>query len=146
MVACGSEHLDVKIRWFDTQQTIDGFGASSAFFGETITNDVADQLFDAKKGIGLSLLRTIIGLPDDILQDGSEPADGTANPIASAPGVVTALQATLREPRSGRRPGRRRPSGRRPTTRTAPARATPRTSSTPRTIRTTRTTWRTSST
>ena len=96
MVACGSDHLDVKIRWSDTQQTIDGFGASSAFFGETITNDVADQLFDAKKGIGLSLLRTIIGLPDDILQDGSEPADGTANPIASAPGVVTALQATLR--------------------------------------------------
>ena len=96
LVACGSsEHLDVTIRWSDTKQTIDGFGASSAFFGETITNDVADQLFDAKKGIGLSLLRTIIGLPDDIQEDGSEPVDG-AMPIATAPGVITALQATLR--------------------------------------------------
>ena len=77
LVACGSpEHLDVSIRWSDTKQTIDGFGASSAFFGETITNDVADQLFDAKKGIGLSLLRTIIGLPDDVQEDGSEPVDG----------------------------------------------------------------------
>jgi len=96
LVACGSDHRDVWIRWSDTQQTIDGFGASSAFFGETITNDVADQLFDAKKGIGLSLLRTMIGLPDDVQGDGSEPADGTAKPIASAPGVVTALQAHLR--------------------------------------------------
>ena len=97
LVACGSsEHLDVTIRWSDTKQTIDGFGASSAFFGETITNDVADQLFDAKKGIGLSLLRTIIGLPDDVQEDGSEPADGSAMPIASAPGLITALQATLR--------------------------------------------------
>jgi glucuronoarabinoxylan endo-1,4-beta-xylanase len=98
LAACGAtdRHIDVTIRWSETKQTIDGFGASSAFFGETITNDVADQLFDAKKGIGLSLLRTQIGLPDDVQDDGSEPADGTAMPVASAPGLVTALQATLR--------------------------------------------------
>ena len=65
----------MTIRWSDTKQTIDGFGASSAFFGETITNEVADQLFDAKKGIGLSLLRTMIGLPDDVL-DGQLGAHG----------------------------------------------------------------------
>ena len=96
--ACGSSehHLDVTIHWSDTKQTIDGFGASSAFFGESISNDVADQLFDAKKGIGLSLLRTIIGLPDDVQDDGSEPADGTAMPVATSPGLVTALQAMLR--------------------------------------------------
>ena len=94
--ACGSsKHLDVTIGWSDTKQTIDGFGASSAFFGETITDAVADQLFDAKKGIGLSLLRTMIGLPDDTQDDGSEPVDG-AMPIATAPGLITALQATLR--------------------------------------------------
>src|SRR6187551_582582 len=97
LIACGSsKHLDVTVRWSDTRQTIDGFGASSAFFGETITDDVADQLFDAKKGIGLSLLRTMIGLPDDVQADGSEPADGSAMPIASAPGLIMALQATLR--------------------------------------------------
>src|SRR6185295_10191090 len=89
--ACGSsKHLDVTIRWSETKQTIDGFGASSAFFGETITDAVADQLFDAKKGIGLTLLRTMIGLPDDTQSDGSEPVDG-AMPIATAPGLVTAL-------------------------------------------------------
>src|ERR1041384_1132025 len=82
LAACSSsKHLDVTIRWSDTKQTIDGFGASSAFFGETITDDVADQLFDAKKGIGLTLLRTQIGLPNDTQSDGSEPADGSAMPI-----------------------------------------------------------------
>src|SRR6185369_2888597 len=43
----------------------------------------------------LSLLRTMIGLPDDTQGDGSEPVDG-AMPIATAPGLITALQATLR--------------------------------------------------
>jgi O-glycosyl hydrolase len=54
--ACKSEpqHLDVSVTWSDLRQNIDGFGASSAFFGGTITDDQADQLFDAKKGIGLS--------------------------------------------------------------------------------------------
>src|SRR3954462_2886065 len=84
VVACGSseQHRDVTISWSDTKQTIDGFGASSAFFGETITDAVADQLFDAKKGIGLRVLRTVIGLPDHIQDDGSEPVDG-AMPIAT---------------------------------------------------------------
>jgi glucuronoarabinoxylan endo-1,4-beta-xylanase len=68
LVACKSDseqHLDVTVNWDNTQQTIEGFGASSAFFGNIITDDVADQLFDAKKGIGLSLLRIMIGKPDD---------------------------------------------------------------------------------
>ena len=31
LVACkSSQHVDVTIRWSDTKQTIDGFGASSA--------------------------------------------------------------------------------------------------------------------
>src|SRR4051794_35472721 len=84
--AChNSEHLDVKVSLLDTKQGIDGFGASSAFFGGNITNDQADQLFDAKKGIGLSLLRTMIGVPEDTLSDGSEPADSTAPIAATAP-------------------------------------------------------------
>ena len=98
LVACKSadseQHLDVTVNWDDTQQTIDGFGASSAFFANTISDDVADQLFDAKKGIGHSLLRTMIGLPDDTKSDGTEP--DPANPIATAPELQTAQQAIVR--------------------------------------------------
>ncbi|HEY4184833.1 MAG TPA: hypothetical protein VGP07_07165 [Polyangia bacterium] len=86
---------DVTVTWSDTKQSIDGFGASSAFFGGTITNDQADQLFDAKKGIGLSLLRTMIGVPDDTMDDGSEPTDNT-KPVATAPELATAQQAASR--------------------------------------------------
>jgi glucuronoarabinoxylan endo-1,4-beta-xylanase len=93
LVACKSEqHLDVTVNWDDTKQTIDGFGASSAFFGDIITDDVAVQLFDAKKGIGLSLLRTMIGVPDDTQSDGSEPTTD-AKPVATAPELLTAQQA-----------------------------------------------------
>jgi len=97
LVACKSDpqHLDVTVSWSDVKQTIDGFGASSAFFGDNITDDVADQLFDAKKGIGLSLLRTMIGVPDDTQSDGSEPTEGT-KPIATAPELLTAQQAVVR--------------------------------------------------
>jgi len=96
-VACKSDsqqHVDVTVNWSAAEQTIDGFGASSAFFGGDISDDVADKLFDAKKGIGLSLLRTMIGLPDDTQSDGSEPAG--ANPVATAPELKTAQQAIAR--------------------------------------------------
>jgi glucuronoarabinoxylan endo-1,4-beta-xylanase len=97
LVACKSDeqHLDVTVNWSDTKQTIDGFGASSAFFGANVTEDVADQLFDAKKGIGLTLLRTQIGHPADTQPDGSEPVDG-AVPVATAPELATAQQAIAR--------------------------------------------------
>jgi glucuronoarabinoxylan endo-1,4-beta-xylanase len=97
LVACKSEeqkHLDVTVSWDDAKQTIDGFGASSAFFGNDISDDVADQLFDAKKGIGLSLLRMMIGLPGDVRSDGSEPED--AKPVATLPELATAQQAYVR--------------------------------------------------
>ena len=99
LVACKSapaQHLDVTVNWSDTdEQIIEGFGASSAFFGGNITDAVADHLFDAKKGIGLSLLRTMIGVPDDTRSDGSEPPDN-ANPVATAPELATAQQAIMR--------------------------------------------------
>jgi len=97
LVACKSDpqHLDVTVDWSDTKQTMDGFGASSAFFGDKISDDMADQLFDAKKGIGLSLLRVMIGVPDDTQSDGSEPTDNT-KPIATAPELYTAQQAITR--------------------------------------------------
>jgi glucuronoarabinoxylan endo-1,4-beta-xylanase len=98
LVACKAEpeqHLDVTVAWSEVKQTMDGFGASSAFFGGNITDELADQLFDAKKGIGLSLLRIMIGLPGDIQNDGSEPTDGP-KPVATAPELTTAQQALTR--------------------------------------------------
>ncbi|HEY5958855.1 MAG TPA: hypothetical protein VIV60_19975, partial [Polyangiaceae bacterium] len=74
---------DVVVTWSDVKQIMDGFGASSAFFGNTISDETADLLFDAKKGIGLSLLRTMIGTPDDTKSDGSEPTENP-KPIATA--------------------------------------------------------------
>jgi glucuronoarabinoxylan endo-1,4-beta-xylanase len=45
-------------------QTIDGFGASSAFFSESITPAQAEFLFSKDSGIGLSLLRVRINHQD----------------------------------------------------------------------------------
>ena len=95
VAACSSKSHDVTVSWSDVRQTIDGFGASSAFFGQNLTDDQADQLFDPKKGIGLSLLRTMIGIPADTQSDGSEPATGAA-PLPTAPEITTAQQAMVR--------------------------------------------------
>ena len=95
LAACGSKSHDVTVNWSDTRQTIDGFGASSAFFGQNLTTDQADQLFDPKKGIGISLLRTMIGVPADTMSDGTEPTTG-ANPVPTAPELTTAQQAAVR--------------------------------------------------
>ncbi len=85
----------VVVTLSDTKQPVDGFGASSAFFGGNISNTQADLLFDPKRGIGLSLLRIMIGLPNDTQSDGSEPTTG-ANPVATAPELGTAQQAIAR--------------------------------------------------
>ena len=94
VAACSSKSHDVTVSWSDVRQTIDGFGASSAFFGQNLTDDQADQLFDPKKGIGLSLLRTMIGIPADTQSDGSEPATGAA-PLPTAPEITTAVLEAL---------------------------------------------------
>ena len=96
VVGCGSKSHDMSVNWSDTRQTIDGFGASSAFFGQALTNDQADQLFDPKKGIGLSLLRTMINVPADTASDGTQPTDGTASTPPTAPEITTAQQAAVR--------------------------------------------------
>ncbi len=83
---------DVIIDWSDTKQTVSGFGASSAWFGVNLSDDVTRSLFDPKTGIGLSLLRIQIGLPADIQSDGTEPTDAGA-PVATTPELTTAQQA-----------------------------------------------------
>ncbi len=120
LVACSSSKShDVTVNWSDTKQTMDGFGASSAFFGQSLTNDQADQLFDPKKGIGLTLLRTMIGVPADTTSDGTEPITG-AVPTPTAPELTTAQQAAVRGCQVWAAAWTPPPSGRRPTARTAP--------------------------
>src|SRR6516165_5344554 len=51
------------IDWNQTNQTIDGFGASSAWVVPSLTAARADLLFSPTQGIGLSLLRSRI-VPD----------------------------------------------------------------------------------
>src|SRR6185295_17377223 len=98
LAACGSkksEPQDVTVTWSDLKQPIQGFGASAAFFGGNISEAQADQLFDAKKGIGLTMLRIMIGPPADVQSDGSEPTTG-AKPVPTAPELATAQQAIAR--------------------------------------------------
>src|SRR5580658_7081580 len=103
LVACSSSSSQtgssqpsgVVVTLSDAKQPIDGFGASSAFFGGNISEAQADLLFDAKKGIGLSLLRIMVGVPNDTQSDGSEPTTG-ADPVATVPEIGTAQQAIAR--------------------------------------------------
>src|SRR5690348_9714135 len=48
------------IDWNQTYQTIDGFGASSAWIVQSLTPARANLLFSPTEGIGLSLLRSRI--------------------------------------------------------------------------------------
>lgn len=53
----------VTVNYTNTQQRIDGFGASSAWMSGTLATSLADLLFSTNTGAGLSLLRTRIA-PD----------------------------------------------------------------------------------
>ena len=60
----------VTINYTNTQQRIDGFGASSAWMSGTLATSLADLLFSTNTGAGLSLLRTRIA-PDGISWENS---------------------------------------------------------------------------
>jgi len=51
---------DVTVTLGSFQQTMDGFGVSNAYQGTAISDATADQIFDATKGIGLSIFRLAI--------------------------------------------------------------------------------------
>lgn len=62
VVACGGEAGSeagdpVRVDVQKLRQVITGFGASSAWTAPSMSDDLADQLFSAENGIGLSLLR-----------------------------------------------------------------------------------------
>jgi glucuronoarabinoxylan endo-1,4-beta-xylanase len=53
----------VGINWSNVDQSIDGFGGSTAFESQPLTTSQADLFFSTSTGVGLSLLRTMV--PDD---------------------------------------------------------------------------------
>jgi O-glycosyl hydrolase len=54
---------DATINWSDVHQQIDGFGASSAWVENAMSDAEADLFFSTTKGVGLSLLRVHVN-PD----------------------------------------------------------------------------------
>ena len=72
----------VTINYTNTQQRIDGFGASSAWMGSALSSADADLLFSTNTGAGLSLLRTRIA-PGGVIDD----AEGTIAQEAQARGA-----------------------------------------------------------
>ena len=72
----------VTINYTNTQQRIDGFGASSAWMGSALSSSDADLLFSTNTGAGLSFLRTRIA-PGGVIDD----AEGTIAQEASARGA-----------------------------------------------------------
>jgi len=70
------------INYTNTQQRIDGFGASSAWMFSALSTADADLLFSTNTGAGLSLLRTRIA-PGGVIDD----AEGTIAQEASARGA-----------------------------------------------------------
>ncbi len=60
----------ITIDYTNTQQRIDGFGASSAWMSGTLATADADLLFNTNTGVGLSLLRTHI-YPDGSTTEGN---------------------------------------------------------------------------
>ncbi len=69
------------LNYTNTQQRIDGFGASCAWYNGMTTAD-ADLLFSTNKGVGLSFLRTRIA-PGGVIDDG----EGTIAQLAQARGA-----------------------------------------------------------
>ena len=70
------------INYTNTQQRIDGFGASSAWMGTALSSSDADLLFSTNTGVGLSFLRTRIA-PGGVIDD----AEGTIAQEATARGA-----------------------------------------------------------
>ena len=72
----------VTVNYANTQQRIDGFGASSAWMFSALSTADADLLFSTNTGAGLSLLRTRIA-PGGVIDD----AEGTIAQMATARGA-----------------------------------------------------------
>jgi glucuronoarabinoxylan endo-1,4-beta-xylanase len=70
------------INYTNTQQRIDGFGASSAWMNAPLSTADADLIFSTTSGAGLSLLRTRIA-PGGVIDD----AEGTIAQQAAARGA-----------------------------------------------------------
>ena len=104
-----AEGAQVTVDLTDVRQRIDGFGASSAFFGVEVPDEDAEFLFSKETGIGLSLLRVRIGLAPKDPNTGN--IIGEQEPQTEE--LETARQAFSWARESGPHRGRPPPSGRR---------------------------------
>jgi glucuronoarabinoxylan endo-1,4-beta-xylanase len=69
VLVTSSAMAQVTVQVAELRQTMDGFGASSAFFSEDISEEDAEFLFSEETGIGLSLLRVRIHHEDAITME-----------------------------------------------------------------------------
>jgi glucuronoarabinoxylan endo-1,4-beta-xylanase len=69
VLVTSSAMAQVTVQVAELRQTMDGFGASSAFFSEDISEEDAEFLFSEDTGIGLSLLRVRIHHEDAITME-----------------------------------------------------------------------------
>ncbi|MEV0714900.1 glycoside hydrolase [Asanoa sp. NPDC050611] len=82
----------VVVNWNDERQAVDGFGGSFAFhkagaiqrLGEPLTSQVLDMIFDDETGIGLDIVRVMVG---DGGTWGDQLYDGPTQTIEPEPGV-----------------------------------------------------------
>ncbi|MBN2738203.1 MAG: hypothetical protein JXR70_14560 [Spirochaetales bacterium] len=83
----------ITIYWDQLKQEIDGFGASAAFrqadnlkkFPTSTRNEILDLLFDTTKGIGLSIVRNMVG--DGSMSEWGNSVDGPVDTIEPQNGV-----------------------------------------------------------
>ncbi|MDG4825737.1 glycoside hydrolase [Asanoa sp. WMMD1127] len=82
------------VDWHDERQTIDGFGGSFAFhkaggiqrLGEPLTSQLLDMVFDDRTGIGLDIVRVMVG-DGGVGVWGDQLYDGPTETIQPQPGV-----------------------------------------------------------
>ena len=92
----------ITINYTNTQQRIDGFGASSAWMSGTLATSVADLLFSTNNGVGMSLLRTHI-YPDGSTTEGpiAQQAQARGARIWSTPWSANPIYKTTNSPNGG---------------------------------------------
>jgi glucuronoarabinoxylan endo-1,4-beta-xylanase len=82
------------VDWSDERQTVDGFGGSFAFhkagaiqrLGEPLTSQMLDMVFDDEAGIGLDIVRVMVG-DGGVGVWGDQLYDGPTQTIEPQPGV-----------------------------------------------------------
>ncbi|MBN1699144.1 MAG: hypothetical protein JW881_16615 [Spirochaetales bacterium] len=92
-LSCQAFSQTIEIYWDEARQEIDGFGASAAFkqadnlkkFPEAARNEILDLLFSQTSGIGLSMVRNMVG--DGSMSEWGNDIDGPIETIEPQQGT-----------------------------------------------------------